>query len=74
MLLHRIWGERDLSWESWAIQREVGSFDEKMWARQSVELLEALLSDYTTGLSAHVEQAIVSLLEDQRQQASGAVG
>ena len=74
VLLHRIWGERDLSWESWAIQREVGTFDEKMWARQSVELLEALLSDYTTGLSAHVEQAIVSLLEDQRQEASGAVG
>jgi hypothetical protein len=73
VLLHRIWGLRDLTWESWAVQRRVGTFDEKMWSRQSVELRQMLLSDYTRELSACVEVAIGQLLDEQRQEAGGAI-
>ncbi len=65
VLLHRIWTLRDLTWESWAVQRTVEAFDKKMWAMQRVELREMLLSDYVRDLSVCVEDAIDESIADQ---------
>jgi hypothetical protein len=60
VLLHRIWGLRDRSWSSWAVQRHVESFDEKVWARRQVELRAMELSGYVESLTAFVD----AVLED----------
>ncbi|MGA2012244.1 MAG: SIR2 family protein [Solirubrobacteraceae bacterium] len=57
VLLHRIWGLRAQGWQSWAVQRDVSEFDEKMWGERDVKLRQALLSDYIAELSGYVDAA-----------------
>jgi hypothetical protein len=74
VILHRIWEEREQSWESWAIQRDVQRLDKKMWARHGVELYDLALADYTSKLSEALEAQIASDAERGRRELSGAVG
>lgn len=55
VLLHRLWALRDRSFSSWAVQRNVEAFDEKVWARRQVELRPMLLSDYIEHLDACID-------------------
>jgi hypothetical protein len=58
VLLHRIWMLRERKWASWAVQRHVEPFDEKVWARRQVELRAMLLSDYVAQLTACVDELL----------------
>lgn len=50
VILHRIWGDRKLSYKSWAIQREPDVLDEKFWNKRDVDILDVDIGDYITRL------------------------
>jgi SIR2-like domain len=56
VILHRLWGERKLSWKSWAIQRDPDPLDRTFWDKRDVEILEAPLGEYTTLLEQRVRE------------------
>lgn len=56
VILHRLWGERKLSWKSWAIQRRPDPLDRKFWDKRDVEILEFSLGEYTTLLERQVQE------------------
>ena len=41
MILHRLWGEEGLAYNSWAIQSKPERIDEKAWGRRGVEYSQA---------------------------------
>jgi hypothetical protein len=51
VILHRIWGERKLTWQSWAIQRNPDPIDEKFWGKHDVQILDVRLEDYIAELA-----------------------
>ena len=53
--LTKVWEERRLSWQSWAVQKDVDELDGKFWDRRGVELLDVDLGDYADGLEAALE-------------------
>jgi hypothetical protein len=59
VLFHRIWGERELTWNSWAVQKSTGVLDEKFWRKRNVDILAVALEEYTAGLSEQVRRPLV---------------
>jgi hypothetical protein len=55
VILHRIWDEQRLGYNSWAIQRSSDPLDRRFWSRRNVEILEAPLSDALERLSAKID-------------------
>jgi SIR2-like domain len=45
-ILHRIWGEQRLSFNSWAIQLNPQSLDQKFWDKRNVEIFDVSLEEY----------------------------
>jgi hypothetical protein len=56
VILHRIWGDKGLSFNSWAIQSGPDRVDERSWYRRGVELLDAELGTYTQDLETRLVQ------------------
>jgi len=52
VLLHRIWLQRDSSWESWAVQLEADELDKKLWSDKDVNIQCVPLKTYVTELRA----------------------
>jgi hypothetical protein len=52
VILNRLWGEAVVGWNSWAVQPNPDSIEERSWFRRSVELLDARLETYIGGLGA----------------------
>jgi len=52
VILHRLWGDAVVGWNSWAVQPNPDSIEEKSWARRGVELLDVRLEEYMDRLSA----------------------
>jgi SIR2-like domain len=46
VVLHRIWEDRELEADSWAIEREPDELDRKFWNRRNVEIVESPLEDW----------------------------
>lgn len=46
VILHRIWGEQRLNYQSWAIQSNPHAMDQKFWAKRGVDILDVCLEDY----------------------------
>ena len=57
VILHRIWHEQDLRFNSWSIQLDQGALEEKAWSKHNVEILAIPLLAYVQGLSAKMAQA-----------------
>jgi len=57
VILHRIWGEQELSYSSWSIQLDPKPLEEGFWRRRGVEILHARLEDYIDALAAHLGEA-----------------
>ncbi len=55
VILHRIWGEQKLSYQSWAIQLNPGKIDQKYWLKRDVEILNVRLEEYMAALSDRVQ-------------------
>jgi hypothetical protein len=53
VILHRIWGERKLTYRSWAIQRDPQPLDFEFWSRRDVQILKCPLQEYVGELRAH---------------------
>jgi hypothetical protein len=54
VILHRIWGERKLTWKSWAIQLDPGEFDAESWRNHNVDILSVDLEVYVEALRERV--------------------
>ncbi len=54
VILHRIWGEQQLSWPSWAIQLAPEEIECEFWRKRGVDILELRLEDYVGALDRHV--------------------
>jgi hypothetical protein len=52
VILYRLWQQRELSFQSWAIQLEPDVIDQKFWARYDVEFKEIPLHHYVAMLNA----------------------
>lgn len=58
VILHRLWGDRGLKYNSWAVQPQPERIEEKAWARRNVELLDMRLEEYTTELDSWLTRAL----------------
>jgi hypothetical protein len=52
LMLHRIWTQRDDSWESWAVQLVADELDTKLWADKDVNIQCVPLKTYIDELDA----------------------
>jgi hypothetical protein len=50
-ILRRIWGERQLSYNSWAIQPAAEPLERELWRVRDVELLDTRLDEYLSVIS-----------------------
>jgi len=51
VILHRIWGEQRLTFNSWAVQLNTKDLDRKFWAKRGVEIINQSLDAYVALLS-----------------------
>ena len=56
VILYRIWGEQELTYRSWAIQRDPKPLEEGFWRKRGVEILNAPLEEYIDALAAQLDQ------------------
>ena len=54
VILHRIWGDQTLNYQSWAILLDPSEYDQKFWGRHKVDILNLRLEDYVAGLNRHL--------------------
>jgi hypothetical protein len=54
VILHRIWGEQELSYKSWSIQLDPTPIEEGFWRKRGVEILHAPLEHYIDTLADHL--------------------
>ena len=58
VILHRIWGEQELPYASWAIQRDPTLIDTKFWSKRNVDILDLPLEEYVEGLQQAVREPL----------------
>jgi len=56
VILHRIWGEQELTYRSWSIQLNPKPIEEAFWHRRGVEILHAPLEEYVDALATHLDE------------------
>jgi hypothetical protein len=54
VILHRIWGEQKLTYNSWAIQLNPYPLDQMFWKNRDVDILDMRLEDYVAALVEHL--------------------
>ncbi|MGH7496913.1 MAG: SIR2 family NAD-dependent protein deacylase [bacterium] len=55
IILHRIWGEQKLNYQSWAIQANPHELDQRLWKQREVDIVDASLDEYVTELSVRIQ-------------------
>lgn len=55
VVLQRIWGEQQLTYQSWAIQLAPQPIDRKAWANRKVEILDLPLEDFVPALAEAID-------------------
>ncbi len=55
VILHRIWSEQKKGFASWAVQLKPDKVDTKYWSTKNVEVIEAQLELYISGLEQALE-------------------
>lgn len=58
VILHRMWGQRALSYASWAVQKQPLDLDRLFWQQRKVEVLDCELGDYVRELSRRCQQGV----------------
>ncbi len=54
-ILHRIWGEQKLNYESWAIQLKPSFIDKKSWSKRGVDIIDVSLGAYVSRLKERIQ-------------------
>jgi hypothetical protein len=57
-ILHRIWGEQKLNYESWAIQLKPSLIDKKSWSKRGVDIIDVSLGEYVSRLNGRVQNLL----------------
>jgi hypothetical protein len=55
VILHRIWGQQKLNYNSWAIQDDPEPIEREFWQLRGVEILDLRLEDYVRELRTRLE-------------------
>lgn len=55
VILQRVWGSQQLSYKSWAIQRDPRELDIECWRKRDVDILNRDLAQYVTALRVRLE-------------------
>lgn len=55
VILQRIWGGQQLTYKSWAIQREPRPLDIEVWKKRGVDILDVELTTYARSLRARLD-------------------
>jgi SIR2-like domain len=55
VILHRIWGAQQLSYNSWAVHRAPEAIDQEFWRKRGVDTVHIALEDYVTGLTERLD-------------------
>jgi hypothetical protein len=55
VILQRIWGEQNLTYNSWAVQLRPQQQDEQFWKKRNVDIYDERLENYITRLERHIE-------------------
>jgi hypothetical protein len=55
VILHRIWGQQRLKYNSWAVQLRPEPIEQRFWSRRGVEILDHPLDTYVASLTAYFE-------------------
>jgi hypothetical protein len=55
VILHRLWGDEGLTYNSWAIQAHPDKIEERAWYKRGVELLDSRLEEYADELRRAIE-------------------
>jgi hypothetical protein len=63
VILHRIWGEQKLTYNSWAVQLEPKELDRKFWQKRGVDIIKQPLDSYVAALGEGL-QALPQKSED----------
>ena len=58
IVLHRIWGEQKLNYQSWAIQASPHELDQRFWKQREVDIIDAPLEEYIAELRARLQAPI----------------
>jgi hypothetical protein len=58
VILHRIWGEQVLSWNSWAVQLNPDPIEEKFWSKRGVDIVNVSLVEYVSRLRDRAEALV----------------
>jgi hypothetical protein len=53
VILHRIWGQQQLSWRSWAVQLNPEPIEQQFWSMRGVEILDQDLDEYVNALAGY---------------------
>ncbi len=56
VILHRIWGDEGLSFNSWAVQPHPDRIEERSWYKRGVELMDARLEEYMAAFGDALEE------------------
>lgn len=55
VIMHRMWGEQELGYASWAIQKQAEDMDKKLWIKRNVDIIEMQLEDYIVELERRLQ-------------------
>ncbi len=55
VILHRIWNEQRLGYNSWAVQKQSDTLDRRFWSRRNVQMLETGLKEFVESLEKRIE-------------------
>ena len=53
VILHRIWGQQRLRWQSWAVQLDPAQIEQQFWGMRGVEILDRHLDEYIGTLAGY---------------------
>jgi hypothetical protein len=50
VIMHRLWGDQEYRYASWAIQKKAEDLDRELWSKRNVRIIEMNLEDYIKDL------------------------
>ncbi|MET0591469.1 MAG: SIR2 family protein [Polyangiaceae bacterium] len=61
-ILHRIWAEQRLKYNSWAVQKKPDKLEQKFWQGRQVEIMDIDLNAYVAAVQVRLEEAMKAVV------------